>query len=80
VCEEIRTSYVDGKNVNWCIHYGKIIQQFLKIKPSSYHISQAWWYTPLISATWEVEVGRFKLEAILGKISRPYSKQQQKIK
>jgi hypothetical protein len=35
---------------------------------------QEWWFMPVISAKWEVEVGRSQSEAGSGKSARPYLK------
>jgi hypothetical protein len=39
-----------------------------------------WWYTPVIPATWEAEVGGSQLESGLGKSERLYLKHKLKQK
>jgi hypothetical protein len=40
----------------------------------------AWWFIPVNSAIWEVELGGLWVKASLGKSLRPYLKNQRKAK
>jgi hypothetical protein len=49
--------------------------QQLKKKTKKHLQGWEWWFTPIIPATWEAEVGRWWLKTSLGKVSvRPYLK------
>jgi hypothetical protein len=42
---------------------------FTKQKSQEAFISQAWWLTPVISTTWDMEIGRISVQGQVGQKS-----------